>query len=258
MRFKDYALPQTAEEAWQLNQQKSNRVLAGGMWLRYEKRPFQTAIDLSGLHLDQIGEQPDFYRVGAMVSLHALERHEGLNALTGGAVRSALSHIVGVQFRNSATVGGSVYNKSGFSDVLTLLMALDAKAVLYQAGEIAVSEYAGRKKDRDLLMYVDIPKAPVLISYQSVRSSQTGFPLLTCAVAKTEDGVRVAVGARPARAALVEMDPGETPEAFAGRVQNTLTFGDNALASARYRRQITGVLVRRGLEKIIGEGGEGK
>ena len=39
-------------------------------------------------------------------------------------MREAVRHIVGVQFRNCATVGGSVYGRFGFSDVLTLLLAL--------------------------------------------------------------------------------------------------------------------------------------
>ncbi len=44
-----------------------------------------------------------------MTSLRALEVHEGLNAYTGGAVKESLRHIVGVQFRNCATVGGSLW-----------------------------------------------------------------------------------------------------------------------------------------------------
>lgn len=46
--------------------------------------------------------------------------------MTGGAVRESLRHIVGVQFRNLATVGGSIFGRFGFSDVLTMFLALDS------------------------------------------------------------------------------------------------------------------------------------
>ena len=36
--------------------------------------------------------------------------HAGLNAYTSGAVANAVKDIVGVQFRNMATVGGSIWS----------------------------------------------------------------------------------------------------------------------------------------------------
>lgn len=57
-----------------------------------------------------------------MVSLRELEKHPGLNELTGGTISNSVEHIVGVQFRNCATVGGSVFGRFRFSDVLTILM----------------------------------------------------------------------------------------------------------------------------------------
>ena len=60
------------------------------------------------------------FRIGAIASLRALELHEGLAAYTNGAMRESVRHIVGVQLRNLATVGGSLYSRFGFSDVLTM------------------------------------------------------------------------------------------------------------------------------------------
>ena len=47
-----------------------------------------------------------------------------------------MSHIVGVPFRNCATVGGSVFSRFGFSDLTCALLALDASVVLYRGGEL--------------------------------------------------------------------------------------------------------------------------
>lgn len=71
--------------------------------------------DLSGLGLDTIEETDAGFSIGAMVTLRQLETHPGLEAFTHGAVREALRHIVGVQLRNLATVGGSIYSRFGFS-----------------------------------------------------------------------------------------------------------------------------------------------
>ena len=120
MTIREYKRAETLEEAWQLNQKKANRVLGGMIWLKMENINVGTAIDLSGLGLDTIEETEDNFSIGAMVTLRQLEEHTGLAAYTRGAVKEALRHIVGVQLRNLATVGGSIYSRFGFSDVLTL------------------------------------------------------------------------------------------------------------------------------------------
>lgn len=95
-------------------------------------------------------------------------------------MREAVRHIVGVQFRNCATVGGSVYGRFGFSDVLTLLLALDCDVELYKAGRMPIAQFAALPYDRDILTHVYIKKTPGLaVHYQSVRATQTDFPILT-------------------------------------------------------------------------------
>ena len=49
-----------------------------------------------------------------MTTLHDLELHAGLNQYTNNSMKEAMRHIVGVQFRNLATVGGSIYGRYGF------------------------------------------------------------------------------------------------------------------------------------------------
>ena len=116
MTIREYKQAESLEEAWQLNQKKANRVLGGMIWLKMENINVGTAIDLSGLGLDTIEETEDSFSIGAMVTLRQLEEHPGLAAYTRGAVKEALRHIVGVQLRNLATVGGSIYSRFGFSD----------------------------------------------------------------------------------------------------------------------------------------------
>lgn len=94
--------------------EKPNRILGGMIWLKMETINVGTAIDLSGLGLDTIEETEDSFSIGAMVTLRQLEKHPGLAAYTHGAMRETVRHIVGVQLRNLATVGGSIYSRFGF------------------------------------------------------------------------------------------------------------------------------------------------
>ena len=203
MTIREYKRAESLEEAWQLNQKKPNRILGGMIWLKMETINVGTAIDLSGLGLDTIEETEEGFSIGAMVTLRQLEQHPGLAAYTHGAMREAVRHIVGVQLRNLATVGGSIYSRFGFSDVLTMFLAMDCDVELYKGGILPLQEYAQRPYDRDVLVRLIVKKTPMQLYYQSVRNSQTDIPVLTCAAARLETGdYRIAIGASAVRCAV--------------------------------------------------------
>ena len=254
LSINQYVRAKSLEEAYTLCQKRNNVVLGGMVWLKMQNRNVGTAIDLCDLGLDQIEETPEEYRIGAMVSLRTLEIHEGLNALTQGALEESVKHIVGVQFRNVATLGGSLFGRFGFSDVLTLFMVLDAKVELYHAGIMSVREFSELPRNtRDILVRVIVPKTNRRTAYLSVRNTATDFPTLTCAVSGADGQYVCAIGARPMKAKLYEDDKmllsggitKETAEAFAKDVAARADFESNMRGSAEYRKKICEVLVRR-------------
>ena len=255
--IREYVRPATLEEAWTLNQKRTSRVLGGMLWLKMQHAAVGTAIDLSGLGLDTVEETPEEFTIGAVVSLRALETNAALDAYTNGAVREALRHIVGVQFRNTATLGGSVYGRFGFSDVLTLLLAMNASVELYKGGIVPLAQFAEMPFDRDILVRVHIPKESAAFFYQSVRNSQTDIPVLTCAAARLETGdYRIAIGARPLRAVRFELpaEPALAAEQlaaqFAESVKAQIVTGSNMRGSAEYRRHLAGVLTKRAVLEL--------
>ena len=251
LRIKTYARPQTLQEAWELCQKKGSVVLGGMLWLKMQSRAVTTAIDLQDLDLDQIEETKKEYRIGAMVTLRDLETHAGLNALTHGAMADSVKHIVGVQFRNVATLGGSIWGRFGFSDVLTLFMAMGARVELYQGGVMTVEEFAARPRtEQDLLVRVIVSRTPMKAVYLSQRNNATDFPVLTCALCERGGEVTCAVGARPAQAVCLKGLP-DDPEEAAEVAVSELHFGSNLRAGAEYRSRICRVLVRRGMTALL-------
>lgn len=260
LTFNNYLRAKSLEEAYELYQKKSNIVLGGMLWLKMQNKTCQTAIDLCDLGLNRIEENDEEFRIGAYVTLHDLETNEALNAYTKGAMAEAVKHIVGVQFRNVATLGGSIWGRYGFSDVMTIFMAFGAEVELFKGGIMPITEFAKMdRKTRDILVGIRIPKKAKKVVYLSQRNQSTDFPVLTCAVAVREDGCYAVVGAAPylAREVKLDIDPAAIDAAAAGQyVSEAIAFGSNVRAGADYRKIICKVLVRRALEQLQNMEGE--
>lgn len=252
-----YVKPESLEEAYELNQKRANRILGGMMWMRLGSGRVQTAIDLSGMGLDQIEESEEEFKIGCMCTLRQLELHKGINQYTDGAVRECVRHIVGVQFRNQATVGGSIFGRFGFSDILTCLLALDTYVELYHAGVIALSEFVEMPRDNDILVRIIIKKDGRKIAYRSHREAATDFPVIACAVANKDDQWYVSVGARSGKAKLqVRQVQIENAEIFTKEVIAGYTFSSNMRGSEVYRRHLAEVYTKRAVEEILAKNSE--
>lgn len=249
---KNYVQVTSLEEAYELNQKKANAIVGGMLWLKMSRRNMQTAIDLSGLGLDKIEETEEAFVIGCMCTLRQLEKHEGINVYFDGAMKECTRHIVGTQFRNSATVGGSIFGRFGFSDILTCFLALDTYVELYHAGVVALSEFVDMPRDNDILVRIIIKKDNRKISYQSHREAATDFPVIACAVAKKADEWYVSIGARSGKAQLA-VKKAEVTDAkeFAEQMVSGYTFSSNMRGSKEYRRHLANVYVRRAAEELL-------
>ncbi len=247
IRFKEYVCPKTVEEAYELTQKKSNVAVGGMLWIKMKKKRYNTAVDLRGLGLDYIREDEESFKIGAMTSLRDIEISPNLEKEYGTCFKDALGGIVGVQFRNSATLGGSIFGRFGFSDVYTLLLSMGAKIRLHKGGVRSLDEFRGFPRNyRDIITEVIIPKNIENTVYLSQRNSATDFPVVACSVCKRKDGIFASVGARPYLAESFRVDD----EWETGITK--LRFGSNIRAGEQYRRKVASVLVKRCLNKIEG------
>ena len=257
MNIAQYTKAASLDEAWELNQKRSAVILGGCCWLRLSpQRRIAQAIDLSALGLDQIEEEADAFRLGAMVTLSQLEACAGLEAFTQGALKEAVRHIVGTQFRNMATLGGSISGRFGFSDIWTLFLVLDAKVELYKGGLVSLSDFGRTGPGRDIVTHLVVPKKAYQTAYASLRLNATDFPIIAAAASRDGEDVRCAVGARPARAEVVTLPLADVQQmgaaAAAEKIAGSLKYESNMRASAAYRRDMADVLCRRVLTKILG------
>lgn len=255
-----YIRAQSLEEAYQLNQSRANRVMGGMLWLKTGKGNVNTVIDLCGLGLDGIEETEEAFVIGAMTSLREIELHRGLNQYTQGAAGAAVRDIVGVQFRNLATVGGSIWGRFGFSDVLTFFLSLETSVELYRGGVIPLEQFAAMEYDRDILVRLMVKKKPGVFAYRAFRNQRTDLPVLTCALSRVEGVYRAVVGARPGRAVVLRDEEGllsgEAPEsckAFPAWVAQRVPVGSNTRGSAAYRTHLIQVLTERNLMQLGGK-----
>ena len=254
LKIKSYVKVNSLAEAYELNQKKTARILGGMVWMKMGNRAISTAIDLSGLGLDAISENDDEFVIGCMTPLHDLETNEALNTYTHGAMKESLCHIVGVQFRNCATVGGSIYGRFGFSDVLTMFLGMDTWVELYKGGCIPLAEFAKQKPNRDILVRLIVKKHEDKSVYLSHRNSKTDFPVLTCGISLREGQVYTAVGARPSRAVCLCVSEADWKkkgsEALAGELAAQFPTEGNMRAGKEFRSHLAEVLIGRGLKKI--------
>ncbi|MBR5578687.1 MAG: FAD binding domain-containing protein [Lachnospiraceae bacterium] len=255
--MRNYVQAQSLEEAYELRRKNKNNVILGGnLWLKMTTRDLATGIDLCNLGLDKIEEDEEGYSIGCMCSLRDLETNASLEAEFGGAVKEALRHIVGVQFRNTATVGGSVFPRFGFSDVLTLLAALDCEVELYKKGRVSIKEFIQESPDQDILVKVHIKKDKRKVVYETIRMTETDFGILNCAVALKDDTYTICLGAAPRRAKIVEVrschnwDKQEEKEAWLENIVDQFVFGSNMRGTKEYRRAMAKVLITRAIEKM--------
>ena len=256
----DIVQPATVEEAYSiLTKRKNNQVIGGSAWLRMGSKRIGTAVELSQLNLDYIKEDEEYIEIGAMTTFRSLETSEVIENNFGRIIKDSVKDIIGVQFRNVVTVGGTIYSKFGFSDLIVALLALDTEVELANAGRIKLYDFINKEYEKDLLTKIYIKKNDVKATYKSLRNAQSDYALLNVSVSKNDNKVKIYVGARPQIATLAvkaseflsnnELSD-ENIEKASQIVSEELAFGTNMRASKEYRTLMSKVLVKRALMEV--------
>ncbi len=262
MKIQQYHRATSLEDAYNvLMANPKNHILGGALWLKQLDREIETAIDLQDLKLDEISQSETHFRIGSMTTLYRLESAEALNEWCDQLVRSAMQHIMGVSFRHSATLGGSIMGRYAFSDLIGVFLVLEAELEFHKTGKMSLETFLHeRKMPNDILVAIYIPKQKGKSFFKKVSNTRLDFAILNFAFFKTDDQLRIAIGSRPSIAMLAKetmafinasgWNDDTKPQALE-LFMNEVSFGNNQRGSAEYRKQLAKVYFMRGVEEVM-------
>lgn len=260
MKIKEYFRPISLREAYELLCSDGAAIIGGGAFLNLGDRSIDKAIDISGQSLNYIKEEDSRIELGSAVTLREIEKSPILQEAFDGVLSKTAASIMGIQVRNIATIGGTIFGKYGFSDMLTVLLALDAKVELYKAGTMSLESFLNSDIQKDIVLNVAIEKKIDKAVYEGVRKVNTDFCMLNAAAAMVEGKLRLCIGGRPGRAKLAKgamefintIDSTEGASGVAAILAaEELTFGTDIRATEEYRKELCKTLVKHCITEVL-------
>jgi len=277
----DYRAPKTVEEAIELRQEFGDDalVMAGGLatmiLLRERLVSPRVIVSLSEVPALRRIEANGGLRIGAMVT-HSEVAGSTLVAKTAPMLRGACKRVGSPAIRNMGTLGGSICHGDAASDTAPALLALGAEAVIagpagdrrLPLNEFFVGMLTTALRGNELLTALHVPRPAAGTETRFVKYTATSaeaFSTVTVAVWIAFDNTRTCVDARiglgniaptPLRAAAAEnILRGQklSREIIAEAATAAMTCTDpssSGQGSAGYRREMTGVWVRRLLDDM--------
>lgn len=219
-----YHYPGSLDEAHSLhNREGRTYFIAGGtaLALSNSKQPVEL-IDLNRLQLNQVGinvkEDLRILRIGSTVKIQELVESQELNDLSNGFLPTSLEKIGSYPIRNAATLGGSLVRPFPWSDVIPILLVLDAEIEYYNGATGSqpintIYNQSFRSTLRKAIITGIKIKLPVKEKTRGEFSkfSRSEFDIATlnlaCSISTKDKHItkaRLAVGARPSLAIRVE------------------------------------------------------
>lgn len=283
----EYYRPTSMEEAIGLLAGRPGRcrVLAGGTDLLVQRPAgVEALVDLAGLGLGGIEADEGRVRIGAAVTVSQLERAETLTRHPCWRILAEAASQLGTPgVRNRATIGGNLCNGSPAADLAVALLALDAEVKVVGPGGVrripVASFFRGVNRTAlepgEMVTAVEIPMGQAGAgaaggaagAFLKLRRHQSSVDIATVnvgAVVGIDEGAitsaRVALGAvgetpfesEGAAAAVVGREPSDEAFRAAGAAAAAEARPITDIrASADYRRDMIGVLVRRALEEAV-------
>lgn len=206
-------------------------------------------------------------RLGAMTTHRAVERSpvvkEGWPSLA-----FTFSVVASPRVRNQATVGGVVADADYASDPPSMLAALEARVVARSVrgvrevpmDEFILDHYETALEEDELVTELRIPRGEGRSVYRKFRSrSSEDRPCVSVAATREDGRLRVVVGAVAGRPQyfpeICDLARGERPSAeladeIGRRYAERIEPLSDSRGSARYRRRVIAVEVRRALEDL--------
>lgn len=247
------------------------RVLAGGQSLVAAMNMRLSAGDLL-VDISRLAELSGVTDEGATLRIGALTRHVdvGDNPLVkehAPLLADAVKVIAHAAIRNRGTIGGAVAHADPAAEFPACVLALGATLHIEGPGgarTVAAEDFFHGLFETDIapdeiLTAISIPKAEAgeRQVLQEVTRRAGDYALAGLCLVRRQGGHRIAmvsVGEKPEMAlgAMAMLDAGDVDGAVAA-LRHEIDPPTDTKASARYRRHICGVLLRRAVAQMTGE-----
>ncbi|MBV9593838.1 MAG: FAD binding domain-containing protein [Actinobacteria bacterium] len=280
----DYLVPDSVDAAIEMLAQygEDGRLLAGGQSLlpmmAFRLAAPATLIDLNRLtELTHISAESDAIRVGAMVRERAAERSGAL--LTGVPLLARALPLIGHEaIRTRGTIGGSLSHCDPASELPAVAVAVAATMTarsqargerVIAAEDFFVTHYTNALEADELLTHVAFPLTDpgTGVAFEEMARRHGDFGMVGVAIllhiaVGTIDHARVVLTgvadgpfrSEAAEHVLIGADPGsDCFAAAANAAREAIDPPSDLHASAAYRREVAGILVRRGLEHALAD-----
>ena len=252
-----------AEATGALKGKPEARFMAGGMTLiptlKQRLAKPSDVVDLGG-----VKELAGIKVEGNNVVIGAMTRHA--DVATSADVKGNIAALAGLaahigypQVRNRGTIGGSIANNDPAADYPAAVVALNATVNTTGRKIGADSFFKGlfetALEDGELITSVSFPKAEKA-AYMKFPNPASRYAMVGVFVAKTKDGVRVAVtGAGPVVFRVKAMEDALAKN-FSSAAIKDIKVPANGLnsdihASAEYRAHLVNVIARRAVEQAV-------
>ena len=263
----EYHKPATLDEALKLLRRTRVKTvpLAGGTSLIPEAaRDVQAVVDLNALGLSyvqtsEVSENFGSLEIGATTKLQTLADHDSVRAYAGGVLAAAILDSASRHTREAASLAGSIVSAPGNSPLVTVLLALDARLMLRRgrstkAEEVTLAYWSDQP--RSLFLSVQLPALPAgaQVAYEKVARTPADQPLVCVAARATVQAgqltdVRLALGGVD-RKPIMLAPPDGSIEQLTQAALAPLNPHSDYFATAEYRREMIGVLVKRVLSRV--------
>jgi len=275
----DYFRPQTLEEAFKLKRRHPGAAyIAGGtdIMVRIKNREIRPPVLVSLKNIPELAsiEINGGARLGALVTMRAVIQSPELTRMYPVLVAAA-RRLGSVQIRNAATLGGNLCNGSPCADTATALLVLEAKLKLQtpeETREVPVRDFF--KGPGELVLKAGEILTEIILNPPNggakaifLKNGRVKMDLAKASVAillelhgKRCTNVRIAAGS----VAPVPLRLDEVENLIRGNVLShellaeaqklaaqTVSPISDIRSTEEYRRRITGVYVRQGLEILM-------
>ncbi len=260
----EYHKPTSLDEALKLLRRPDIRTvpIAGGSGLvPAAPRDVEAVVDLSALDLAYIKPCEDlkaFARlcIGAATTLQTIVEDEAIRDYADGVLVKTILDTATRNVRGAASLAGSIIDAKGNSPLLTMLLALDAHLTILGDKEEDVALAKWTQQDRTLITRIALPvlSNETHAAYEKVARTPADLPIVCVAARATVtngqlNDVRLALGGLGRKPLLIERASIGIKEAVKIAVESIDPPSDY-FATAEYRREMIGVLVKRVLSSL--------